>query len=963
VSHFDPPLCESHFALRLDPPAGAIVAVPVATTVPGATITLRYEAHNASATPSPPARVRFMLPPGVVAESDQECALGELAPGEERECVLRASLPERVTNGTVLCFQAALLVPGAPALGSNIVRLTVRGRPRLAGPDTLVWIAPSERADAARVCVRLGNSGDGAAEGLRVHVPPPAGTRPAQGAVLPVFTHARLEPAECVEFDYDVVFVEPTGRSLVASDAWVELDDGSFHAIAASAPYELHGILADPRIETIVNDRHVRIVVHLSNDGFAALEDVRLDNAWPRELRIPEGSLMLDGAPLGRNGARNMLATVTRSPLAAKVTIARIAARTTVTFSFDGYVVRAVDARVTVTALAGDDARSGAVALARRPRANVTLEIIDAPRTRVDMGETAHLLVRIANASDAATRIALQCTPRASDGRSAAKDVDLAALELAAGGVREIALDFMLPLDLADGESLAITIAAIIDDEIVASVAHTVVVSNRIWIDTEEWMCFEGAVPIVTLHNRGVAVARELRLLCDDGIFLALADIAPGETGRHVVDRARARILQGGATLHVGSRTCRLAPFGNATNIARARLSMPSRMSAGIAADAEVTVCAQGSIRTLRLQFAANAVLSVVAGSTRINGHALADAMVPALAGDGLVLHDVPADLPVSFALRLVARDAEVATPLFVIDADGIVQTIAGDPIPIDRSVAFPSRPPSLPFFVDGMTFARDEERARGDDDMHVPDARIDAGVDVVRTLAPELASPSPTLLAFAISPERLASIARLLRGARAPGLAGHVVALRALFPDTAVGNVADTVAEAHEAVRAVIDRLYIALRIPGYELEQHDMEDTAMRRAMLALFDHLAENAPALPLAPLHPSGFATTTLHAEELAVHRAHLMDEPLGSPRALAAVAALLPHACGEWPELEVALSAYVGALRRAFGDLGSRSVLDAPEHAGRGDHAGRTELASLRAALAATCDDLAGAIAP
>ena len=81
------------------------------------------------------------------------CAEGEIAPAE---------------------FQAVLRLAGQ-VWGSNIVRVAVRGCPRLDGPSSGLWLEPDAGSNRVRARIALVNEGDAPARNVCVVIPPPPG--------------------------------------------------------------------------------------------------------------------------------------------------------------------------------------------------------------------------------------------------------------------------------------------------------------------------------------------------------------------------------------------------------------------------------------------------------------------------------------------------------------------------------------------------------------------------------------------------------------------------------------------------------------------------------------------------------------------------------------------------------------------------------------------------------------------
>jgi hypothetical protein len=127
-------------------------------------------------------------------------------------------------------------------------------------------------------------------------------------------------------------------------------------------------------------------------------------------------------------------------------------------------------------------------------------------------------------------------------------------------------------------------------------------------------------------------------------------------------------------------------------------------------------------------------------------------------------------------------------------------------------------------------------------------------------------------------------------------GLISHLFAIRTLLPTAFVGlngDVPGKLAAAREAMRGVIDRLFIKMRMPRYALTSKDLEDRSSRSALLELVNAL-ENAK--PSDEIHP-GDATVVLEGPvdfaQLAPYVARLESDPLGTATPWLILAELLP----------------------------------------------------------------------
>jgi len=150
-------------------------------------------------------------------------------------------------------------------------------------------------------------------------------------------------------------------------------------------------------------------------------------------------------------------------------------------------------------------------------------------------------------------------------------------------------------------------------------------------------------------------------------------------------------------------------------------------------------------------------------------------------------------------------------------------------------------------------------------------------------------------------------------------GLVTHLFAIRTLLPTAFVGLNGDVpgklVAE-REALRGVVDRLFIKMRMPRYALTAKDVEDRGSRSALLELIVALRD-AGAAPDAP--PSDAAVVlegAVDASRLVPHIGALESEPLGSARPWLVLAEMLPSTFVSPPGSE-AMNAYRSALIATF----------------------------------------------
>lgn len=176
-------------------------------------------------------------------------------------------------------------------------------------------------------------------------------------------------------------------------------------------------------------------------------------------------------------------------------------------------------------------------------------------------------------------------------------------------------------------------------------------------------------------------------------------------------------------------------------------------------------------------------------------------------------------------------------------------------------------------------------------------------------------ASPAATAW-LTLDDARAAAIVRVLRGARGPGMIGHVPSLAVLFPSAIASgdpSLDASFAGATETIRGTYERLFVKLRIPGYGITSNDLEDAATRRELLALLERITSAGDA-PRA-VDANAEVYVPIDRDGLRSMRAVLADAPLGGPHALAAITSLLPR-FGRG-DAAAAVGAYASALASAF----------------------------------------------
>ena len=150
-------------------------------------------------------------------------------------------------------------------------------------------------------------------------------------------------------------------------------------------------------------------------------------------------------------------------------------------------------------------------------------------------------------------------------------------------------------------------------------------------------------------------------------------------------------------------------------------------------------------------------------------------------------------------------------------------------------------------------------------------------------------------------------------------GLITHLFAIRTLLPTAFVGlngDVPGKLAAEREALRGVVDRLFIKMRMPRYALTSKDIEDRASRAALMELVHALTEAGPGDENGSADATVVIEGPINVARLTPHIDPLGSDPLGSARPWLVLAELLPTTFIEPPGSE-AMNAYRSALISTF----------------------------------------------
>jgi len=872
-------------------------------------VRLLFRARNLGSSPLDDAHVRFVLPAGLEPLGDVDVALWPVAPDAE----LSATLEARVTVHPPAAIDAvyAVLEFGERRLASNRCSLSVRGRAILDGPASTVRIVARD-AQTVRIDAVVTNEGDGAARDLRLVVPAPPGTRVLDDTPT-TREVALLEPGAAVELGFDARIVAPLG-TLRADDAFVLLADGTRYALRSEGAVQVQPLLAAPSVALQLARHNLELAVELRNEGWADVDDLALSVRLPAGVREIPGTLRIDDAEPVRR-ARG-------EPIALRRIPARGSVRVTLRAS-----VPPGTAAGTIEVRAGEHAVT--VPFARQVVDDLRLRFVALPATATP-GEPLRTEVELHNAGDLAVRPELAVEPP-----WRIVECDLAPRPLAGGALARAVLTLQLDAPSADGTAVGLAVVAAHGATVPARADATLIVRERPWLALDDLPERDGDSARYVVRHVGTTPARAVCAQLDDQMH-DLGTLLPGERAAIVVAQQAARC---GGVVRIGERVALVLPPLDGRPPARVDLVLdaPREVVAGAPFGFEACCTLTDPVQSLTLRLAGRAGLAYVAGSTVLDGVALLDRGGSSpLAGAGLALRALAPATTLRVRCAFVA-DAVVANNALelALEVDGEARPPASLPLAVTGCDGFAARPSQLAYHVEACALPSP------------------AAPNVASEAAPE---PYEAAFVFAadLDDTRRELLARALRGA-GDGLASHLLALRALFPASEASGdttVAAALGVAGEASADVFDRLYVKLRIPGFEPAGEDLEDAPLRAALDALCVRLL----AAPAADDRDDGGASVVVPREVVRAAQVALAYEPYGAPEVVRFLLALVPDrsedallasALGRW--VRAARAALTDAARngpRAYDDALARGVVD-----GELDDARAGLLAALRARVA------------
>jgi hypothetical protein len=880
------------------------------TVRPGAVVRFRFRARNASELATPTARLSFSLPPGWSSLEPVDAEIPPVRPGGEH-VVWFSARPDVADETTAHSRFQAVLHLDDMALGSNVVNVRVTGNARFSMPASGVRIEPAT-GSRLRVAVDVVNEGDAAARNVRITVPPPPGFEADPQAT--VATTADLKPGAAFAFAYEMEPVAPASPIVRIDDAAVSFDtfDTSGRvALATGATHLLAPNLLPPDIASIRAATRLDTTIQIANDGWVPARDVRVVVELPAGWRILRGTMLADGAPAAIRrdpGAENGV-TIALPFVPARGSVAVSVVSSASRPKTDGSLIVRCGPHAVESPI--PDPSNRALRLDARPESPFAI-----PGLPIPIGVDAF------NNGETLENVTVEI-----DGEVAWRG------EIKPGGSAAFVARYVTPAELRDGDVATVHVAALgDDDEHLADATIEVRVVDRPWIAVDE-VTVDGGEARVIVRNVGATTAHGLRLEGDADV--RIESLAPGESQAIAVGITQTRnaavVGADGAAVPIGWD---VQPAAVAVE---ADLIVAEAIRAGQRLDIRLRCVAAASLETLRVRPRPHSGAVYVAGSTTVNGYAIVDGVdgPPLLLGDGLSLYDIPAGTIAEISWSLLPRTPGDLIVAVDIEANGAPIDLPDARVRISDAVPFGARPSALPFHIDAATVA--DPAAAGvllDPPATIPPATIPAAtipapapsaapgetsampavkdylsedmhaerrlIERARMAASAPASPGTNapstagtfVLQHTLDDVRLASIRRVLRGSRGPGVVGHLPAFAVLLP-TAIGadpTVNAALGNATDAIRGVYERLFVKLRIPGYDVSPFDLEDNAARRELLAFF-RAASAGTALP-----PYGSADlrVTLTSSALDAARDVLTDAPLGGSATLAAIAGLLPR---------------------------------------------------------------------
>jgi len=186
-----------------------------------------------------------------------------------------------------------------------------------------------------------------------------------------------------------------------------------------------------------------------------------------------------------------------------------------------------------------------------------------------------------------------------------------------------------------------------------------------------------------------------------------------------------------------------------------------------------------------------------------------------------------------------------------------------------------------------------------------------------------------PLRVQLSFAREGLERALALLEQSDYGGLVRHLFALRMLFPERIAGLNGELEAKfmaERDALRGVVDRLFIKMRLPRYALTAKDLEDRTSRMALVELVAALRLAKPGDGIATVRDPILVEGTIERDRVVANLSALENEPLGGPRPWLVIAELIGERIS-WPGggSSDVLGAYRSALIATFMNVGALPI--------------------------------------
>jgi hypothetical protein len=900
-------------------------------------ITFRQRNHGSRAAPA--ARLRFVVPPGLEPQGPVEVALAATAPGDEAAAGLSLRVATGLDDRTELRVEGRLEA-GDTVRSTNVCIITVRTAARLDG-DASGTVVERVDAQTVRVIASAVNDGDGPALDALLTVRAPAGCVPADGEVVVTAAAARLEPGETLAAAMVARIVHPL-REVRADDCEVAWCEGSPRALAVTRALVLEPELLEPELRVVPDRGRAELVAEIRNDGWADALDVAVAIALAPELRVVDGTLVVDGVRYAlRAGRGNATAAVritrARSPIQLALTRvpARGLARLALTFAC---APGAAPAAVTLSA----GLRTATALIASPASRDIRLRVVEAPAW-IEPSGSARLVIEVFNAGERSHTLCLafDCAETAAD--SVRVDAPPRTLRCAEFALRAG------PRATQARETLHGTIVATDGDEICARLDVALPLRDRVWLALDGPPAISDGRIEYAIRNTGPTIARDLRTNFKDA-EVTLETLPPGAATAVVIDEAAARR---GGLLYAGEREALVLPPADHPRRPdlTSALEVPPEVVCGAVVPVHLTIAAHDAIDALDVRVVEPAS-TYVPGSTTIDGRTVAEIDGPTHLARGLRLRGIVAGTRIRVGWSLLVTAVPAGGTLEV----GASLRFHGERREVtSERVAVREREPYLAGW-EGAGYVVDALPADCDPAWSAPAPQAAAAIASQPAIA---AASDDDGVTFAFRSDWHDAARRLLQGGEGDGLLRHILALRALFPDREFppdDELASALAGARTALRDVFDRAFVKMRIPGFPVAAEDIEDAPLRLALTALFEAVA-TAPRCDGEA--PAGSVCVRLDRGSARAASGVLTTAPYGAPGALRTLTLLVPAESRE-DEAAVAVARYMRALDGAL-----KACTDLPLEAfDRALGSGRyPELDAARTALVAAIAPRASRAAP